>query len=218
MNSESEKKIIDYIKRNRISTTEIADCLGKKGNLPGIYPVTPGMHKVGKTRYIYGFDESNWSIHEQARDIKAGEVVIIDGINVNDRALMGELVTKFILLYKQAEAVVVRGIVRDANDLIRMKYAIWCKGFSPVGCFNVWHEESEEIKEIVKREKEIFDGSICVCDDTGVVIIPKEEIGEEFYKKLEWIEEQEDQWFYCIDRLKWDTYDTVCLKKYLEDK
>ena len=40
----------------------------------------------------------------------------------------------------------------------------------------------------------------------------------EFYKKLEWIEEQEDIWFDCIDRKKWNTFETVCLKKYEENK
>jgi hypothetical protein len=35
--------------------------------------------------------------------------------------------------------------------------------------------------------------------------------------KLEWIEEQEDMWFDCVHRRKWSTYDTVCLKKYLQD-
>jgi len=41
-------------------------------------------------------------------------------------------------------------------------------------------------------------------------------MNEKFLQKLDWIEEQEDIWFDCIDRLKWDTFDTVCLKKYRE--
>ena len=53
-----------------------------------------------------------------------------------------------------------------------------------------------------------------VCDDSGVVIIPKEQITEDMLQKLIAIEEQEDIWFDCIDRRKWDTFDTVCLKKY----
>lgn len=40
---------------------------------------------------------------------------------------------------------------------------------------------------------------------------------EDFLNKLHHIEEQEDTWFECIDHRKWDTYDTVCLKKYLQD-
>ena len=39
----------------------------------------------------------------------------------------------------------------------------------------------------------------------------------ESLKKLENIENQEDIWFEYLDKYKWDTYDIVCLKKYLND-
>ena len=62
----------------------------------------------------------------------------------------------------------------------------------------------------------LYDGGAAVCDDTGVVIIPKELHTEEFLEKLHNIEDQEDIWFECLDHRKWNTYDIVCLKKYLE--
>lgn len=211
------KKIVSYIKRNQVSTTEVADCLNKSGAIEKTMPLSSGMFKAGPIRYVYGFNESNWSIHEQIREVEAGEVVFIDGINVNGRALIGELVTKFLLLYKQAEAVVVLGKIRDANDLLKNRYAVWCQGISPVGCFNTKQELDEEVRQTVADRKKMYEGAVAVCDDTGVVIIPKDKISEEMYKKLENIEEQEDIWFDCIDRKKWDTYDTVCLKKYKEE-
>lgn len=217
MEKQIKQKIEEYIKSNRVSTTEVADCLGKSGVVKGVYPIVSGLHKVGKIKYVYGFLESNWSIHEQIRDSEKGDIIFIDGIEVGDRALMGELVTKYLLLYREAEAVVVNGFIRDANGIIRMKYAVWSKGVTPVGCFNIEKEETEEITAYAKRRKEELDGAIAVCDDTGVVVIPKEEITEAMLEKLERIEAQEDEWFYCIDRRKWDTYDTVCLKKYLDE-
>ena len=56
-----------------------------------------------------------------------------------------------------------------------------------------------------------------VCDDSGCTIITKENINENFYKKLEFIELQEDIWYYCVDTLKWSTFETICLKNYLKD-
>ncbi len=55
-----------------------------------------------------------------------------------------------------------------------------------------------------------------VCDDSGVVMIPKDKIDEKLITKLNFIEFQEDIWFYCVDTLKMTTFDTVCKKKYLE--
>lgn len=208
------KRIIDFIKRNRVSSTEVADCLGKTGAIEGVQPVNRGHFAVGPVRYVYAHSESNWSIHEQVRDVQPGEVVVMDGIGVNGRALVGELVSKFTLLYREAAAIVSLEKLRDANDLVKNNYAVWCMGFTPVGCFNTKVPESDAVKNVVAERRVRFDGALAVCDDTGVVLIPRGEFTEAFYRRLVEIEEQEDVWFNCIDFRKWDTYDTVCLKKY----
>lgn len=207
-------RIIRQMKTNRISTTEVADCLGKSGLFENAKSILPGNYKVGVIRWIYGCNESNWMIHEMARDVRPGEIVMMEGFHCNDRALIGELVSKYILLYRQAEAIITNENMRDANHLLKERFAIWCRGFSPIGCFN--REENARLDEKTFREHyEKYNGSIAVCDDSGVVIIPKELHTEEFFQKLVDIEEQEDMWFDCLDRRKWDTYDIVCLKKYL---
>lgn len=206
-------KIIDYIQINKVSTTEVADCLGKTGAIPNIYPVNREQFKVGRVRWIYAYNESNWEVHEQIRDVQKDEIVYIETFNCKDRAIVGELVSKYILLYKRASAIVTNAKMRDAHKLIKEKYPIWCTGFSPIGCFNIKNETKFD-EEIIRQRKKDIDGSVIVCDDSGVVLIPKEQLTEEFFSKLEFIEEQEDIWFDCIDRRKWDTFDTVCLKKY----
>ena len=50
-----------------------------------------------------------------------------------------------------------------------------------------------------------------------MVVIPKTQITEEFYDKLVAIELQEDIWYDCIDRKKWSTFKTICLKDYLKE-
>ena len=212
------EKILKYIRRNRVSSTEVADCLGKTGALEGVSAVNRGHFAVGPVRYVYGHSESNWSIHEQVRDVQPGEVVVMDGIDVKGRALVGELVSKFILLYRESAAIVALEKMRDANDLIKNDFAVWCPGFTPVGCFNKNVPETDAIKQIAAERKVRYDGTIAVCDDTGVVIVPKEQLTDAFYRKLVEIEEQEDVWFNCVDLRKWNTFDTVCLKKYKKGK
>lgn len=58
-----------------------------------------------------------------------------------------------------------------------------------------------------------INGGVMVCDDSGVVIIEKDNLTEKFYQKLEAIEEQEDIWFDCIDRRKWGYFRYCLLKK-----
>lgn len=214
---EIRDKIIEYIRINKVSTTEVADCLGKTGVLPDIMPVNRGQFCVGKIKWVYAYNESNWDVHEQIRDVEPNDIVYIETFACGDRAIVGELVSKYILLYQQAVAIVTNTKMRDAHRLIKERYPIWCKGFSPVGCFNTKNKEPFDAYVIADRMQNV-DGAVMVCDDSGVVLIPKKELTEEFLKKLEAIEEQEDIWFDCIDRRKWDTFDTVCLKKYKDCK
>lgn len=211
-----QKEIIKKIKKNRISTTEVADCMGKAGVLKHAHAVNRGHFAVGNVKWIYAYKESNWSVHEQIRSVKEGDVVLLEAFDCKDRATIGELVTKFMILYCQAEALVTNSYLRDANDLIKQNYPVWCRGFTPVGCFNKKIEEPLD-KKIRELHENMYEGSIAVCDDTGVVIIPKEYHTKEFCQKLDDIENQEDIWFECLDHRKWDTYDIVCLKKYLEE-
>lgn len=211
-----KKEIIDYIRKNRVSTTQIADCLGKSGCLENIYPLNAGLFRVGEILYTYAVNESNWTIHEDLRADLKDKIVYMDAIDTNGRAMVGELVSKFTLLYQGAAAIVTNGKMRDAHRLIKEKYPIWCSGVTPVGTFNLKTDVSQ-FSSVINENRERYEGAILVCDDSGVVFVPKEKINADFMEKIIKIEEQEDIWFECLDRRKWNTYDIVCQKKYLND-
>ena len=50
---EVREQIIKYIRVNKVSTTEVADCLGKTGVLPNVMPVNRGQFQVGKVKWVY---------------------------------------------------------------------------------------------------------------------------------------------------------------------
>ena len=211
-----KQKIIDFIRRNRVSTTEVADCLGKTGVLENVMPINRGHFKVGNVKWVYAYAESNWDVHEQIISTEENDVVFIEAFDCKHRAIIGELVCKYILLYKQASAIICNAKFRDAGALLRENYPIWCTGFTPVGCFNTKPEKALD-PAIVEKSQSKYDGAIAVCDDCGVVFIPKELHTEDFYQKLVKIEEQEDIWFSRLDHYKESTFDIVCLKTYLNE-
>lgn len=215
--SDIVNKIINLIEENRISSTEVADALGKSGVLKRITPLSPGKHVCGKVRYSYVFDGSNWPLHEQTQQVEKGVILYVDTFNCEDKAVFGDLVAKYLLLYSRLKAVIVNGFLRDVPNLKKHNYAVWCTGVTPLGCFNKPVTPSDSLLlEIEKRKKE-FEGAVMVCDDSGCTLIAPEKLTEETYRKLNLIELQEDIWFYCIDTLKWNTYETVCLKNYLKN-
>lgn len=214
--SNISQRIVDYLVRNRVSTTEVADALGKTGVLPNLMPINRGHYKAGKIKWIYACEESNWPVHEQIQDIEEDCVVFVEAFDCGDRAIFGELVSKYLLLYRQSRALVIQGKMRDAAALIRENWPIWCAGFNPVGCFN--KKPGVELDEELKiSHYEKYNGAIAVCDDCGVVVIPKEKLTEDFLLELHHMEDQEDIWFDRLDHYKENTFEIVCQKKYLED-
>lgn len=214
--SDISHRMIDYLVRNRVSTTEVADALGKTGVLPGLLPVNRGHYKAGKIKWIYAYAESNWPVHEQIQDLEDDCIVFVECFDCGDRAIFGELVSKYILLYHQSKAIVVNGKMRDAAGIIKENWPIWCSGLTPVGCFNRKPEKPFD-PEVEKAHREKYDGAIAVCDDCGVVVIPKEMITEGFLDKLHFMEDQEDIWFDRLDHYKESTFEIVCQKKYMND-
>jgi 4-hydroxy-4-methyl-2-oxoglutarate aldolase len=210
------EKTITLIERNRISSTEVADALGKNGVIDGLLPINTGKHIAGKVHYVYAYDESNWSVHEQIQEIPEDCILYIDSFNCNNKAIFGDLVSKYLMLYKQAKGLVVNGFMRDIPDLRKYSFPIWCAGFTPLGCYNIDIKITPETSEKVVVNKKKFQDGILVCDDSGCTLIEHSLINEDTYKHLELIELQEDIWSFCINTLKWSTYETVCLKNYMK--
>lgn len=209
------REIIDFCRKNRVSSTEVADALGKTGVFPNVQPINHNQHMVGLVRCIFTANNSNYAVHEQIRNVKEGEVVIIFAYDCENRAIIGDLVSKYILLYKGASAIVVQGLVRDVARLRRDGYAIWSEGFSPLGCNN---QPAEAYPSNLEREvRNIYEEAIAVCDEGGVTVIPKNMVSSEMLTRLNLIEMQEDIWSFCLNTLKWDTKKIVCDKAYLDD-
>ncbi|MBU7006395.1 RraA family protein [Phosphitispora fastidiosa] len=208
-----QQKLIEYIKKNRVSSTEVADCLGKRGAIPNIKALNRGHFEVGNVFWAYAYGGSNWDLHEQLQHVKENDIVLVEVFDSDNKAVFGDLVSKYLILYRQVSAIVVVGNLRDVPRLMKENWPIWCEGFNPIGCENVQLESKLDEKIIIERRNQ-YDGAIAVCDDTGVVLIPQSFHNEEFYRRLEFIESQEDIWYECIDRKKMTTFEAVCLKKY----
>ena len=147
MNKKIANEVISYIERNRVSSVEVADALNKTGVLEGLKILNSGHFVAGRISYFHADDESNWSFHEQIQNVQEGSLAYIDAINCKNRAVCGDLVIKYLVLYKKVKGIIVNGYLRDAHRLRKENYPIWCKGVTPLGCFN--HK--------VKRNKESSD-------------------------------------------------------------
>ncbi len=213
-----KEDIINYIRKNRVSTTEVADALEKSGAIESLKPLNSNnnLHKVGRVRCIFASYESNYYVHDQIRRIKENEIPLIISYKCNNKAIIGDLISKYLILYKSVNAILVLGNVRDVSKLMKENYPIWCEGSNPIGCVN--HPTKKSPKKIEDKYRKKYDGSIAVCDAGGVVIIENSKINNNTLNKIQALEVLEDIWYFCLDNLKWTTKEIVCDKKYIKNK
>ena len=210
MSNPWQGRILARIRLDRISTSQIAQCLGPQALLPGLAPLNPGHYRVGPVFWAQALDQRNWGFHEQIRDFPADHVLLVEATGCGQRAVFGELVSKFLMLYRQAQALVVRGWVRDVHTLVRYDWPLWCEGGTPLGCFNRPDQDPASAAQALESGRRAHQGAIAVCDDSGVALIPGPAQGPELLAKLEWVEAQEDRCFDLLDRRKLDTFDILC--------
>lgn len=206
-----KQEIINFIRVNRLSTTEIADAMGKVGHLRDAHPLNSGKHCVGEIRHLVVNSANNSSIHKAITFLEKNQILLVtsDREAIQSIAFMGELMIKAALLYQQAEAIVTTNPIRDAARIKRENYSVWANGVSPIGAVN-----SPDQEMMIGMN----DSGILIADDGGVVVIPEKVIDSDLLIRLQLIEDQEDLWSYCINTLKWTTHKTIVEKHYLQDQ
>ena len=212
-----QHEILDYIQTNRVSSVEISDALDKTGVIPSVKSINQGSYSVGIIKYITTWSESNWPLHQQIQDVGQGDMVFVDTFGCNDKAIFGDLVAKFLILYRKVAGVVVNGYVRDLHRLRREGYPIWAHGSTPLGCSNKKVHLADDVKNYFEQRREIYEGGILVADDSGCSLIERSRQTKSTLEKINFIELQEDIWYYCIDTLKMNTFEVICLKEYIHN-
>ncbi|MBM4252436.1 MAG: RraA family protein [Deltaproteobacteria bacterium] len=209
-------KLIDTIVNDKITTTMICDVMNKTGYLPQIKPINPGCFAAGEVRYVFAHSGTNYHLHQQLANIEEDKIIYVDAIDCDERAVFGDIVTQYLLEHRRARAIVTSGYMRDVNDLIREKCLVWCHGGTPIGCHNVNVPVPPATAALVEERRKLFEESILICDDSGVAMLTPNWMTPDFEQKLAFIEAQEAVWHYCVNTLKWSTYETVALKKYFD--
>ena len=218
------EELINYIYKNKISTTFCSDALDKHGVIPNCYKlknrINDNINEIicGQIYPVFVANGSNFSLHYQIREVPENVVCVVFTYNINQISLLGSLVADFLFKTRKIKALVVHGFIRDAYEIESSNYPIWSMGYNPIGCSN--NKGPDFPKEEVQRLKDIYDGGIAICDSCGVVAIPRHLVEEKeiMINKLDKIRDRELIWNHCINVLGWDTYETIILKSYLNDK
>ncbi|MEW6070078.1 MAG: 3-hexulose-6-phosphate synthase [Candidatus Thermoplasmatota archaeon] len=171
-----------------VSTPNISDAMHRKGAMKGILPVKKGLKFAGKAFTVKTLD-GDWAKPVEAIEkARVGEVIVIDA-GGGSTAIWGELAT-WSCKKKGIAGVVIDGAARDIDDILKMDFPLFIrniaanagepKGYGEIGC------------EIVCGGVVVKPGDWVIGDDSGVVVVPKENAVEIANRALD-VKEKENR-------------------------
>ncbi|MFW6040817.1 MAG: 3-hexulose-6-phosphate synthase [Thermoplasmatota archaeon] len=156
----------------RLSTPNISDAMHREPCMRDIRPITTeGKKIVGKAFTVKTVD-GDWAKPVEAIEkANEGEIIVIDA-DGGKTAVWGELAS-WSCKQKGIEGIVIDGAVRDVDDIKELGYPIFAKHHAsnagePKGYGGLNND-------IVCGGKKVRPGDWIVGDDSGVMVIPKEE-------------------------------------------
>lgn len=215
------KPFVEFIRSANLSCADVSDAMGKIDvinhlNQPSPLPLIGGLIKVGVCwqLVVKGDEEgrivSNWQLHEDLaeQDLRGSVLYVCSAYNDIDpgTAFFGHLVSKYVIQHLNAEAVVVNGAIRDTKRIVDDKLPVWAMSKTPLGKFQ------QNLEKTPGRDRPYLTGSVMVCDDDGVVFIPKEWQTQNLFDKLKKIAEREKSWYEELARGK-STFEITCLRE-----
>lgn len=158
----------------KISAANLSDAMHRRGVLPGIRPIAPGLKLVGRALTVRTAP-GDYAKPVEAIDLaKPGDVIVVDAGGVGP-ALWGEMATRS-AMNKGVAGVIIDGGIRDTGDIRELKFPAFARVISPNA------GEPRGLGEIgvaiTVAGEHVNPGDWMLGDDDGVVRIPREEAEE----------------------------------------
>jgi 3-hexulose-6-phosphate synthase/6-phospho-3-hexuloisomerase len=170
----------------KISAANLSDAMHRRGVLPGIRPIAPGLKVVGRALTVRTAPGDYAKPVEAIDQANPGDVIVVDAGGVGP-ALWGEMATRS-AMNRGLAGVVIDGGVRDTGDIRELGFP----AFASVICPNAG--EPRGLGEIgvatMVAGEEVSPGDWILGDDDGVVRIPREEAEEWANRGLELYERE----------------------------
>jgi len=155
---------------SKCSAANVSDAMHRRGWLPGIHPIAPGLRAVGPAVTVWTYP-GDWAKPVEAIDVaEPGSVLVID-VRGEGPAVWGEEASKS-CRSRGVAGVVIHGASRDTREIRELGFPVFSSLVAPaagdpkgLGMIGV----TLKIGETVVRP-----GDWIVADDDGVVAVPRE--------------------------------------------
>jgi 4-hydroxy-4-methyl-2-oxoglutarate aldolase len=134
-----------------------------------IKPIAPGMRLRGQARTVNAMAGDNGIIHAAIPLVRQGEVLVVNGMSVDDVAIWGEVMTRA-AMERGIGGIVLDGAVRDLADLREMGFPVFCRAAVPRGPHKGFGGTIDGA--ISCAGVAVSPGDLVIGDDDGVAVVP----------------------------------------------
>ena len=158
------------------SSAQIADCMSRLGGMdPGIRPVWPSPRVIGAALTVWCHSADNLMLHKALSVAMPGDIVVMNTQGNTANAGFGELIATSAVKIG-IRAVIVDGMVRDADALQSLQLPVYSRGLCPNGCNK---DGAGEVGAIVAcGGVAVRPGDVVVADRDGITIVPLDDSAE----------------------------------------
>ena len=159
-----------------LTSTLASDAAGGSGVIIGLSPLRPGQLVAGFASTVQVAPGDNGDLRAALRTgADSGEVLVVAGSPASDRAVIGDLMGRWIE-GRGYRAIIIEGRVRDVAELRTLKLQVWCAGVTPIASEK---EGGGSVGRTVHcAGVEVAPGDLVVADDDGVVVWPRPRVAE----------------------------------------
>lgn len=176
-----------------ISTANISDALFRMGHKDRtmrarIKPVDPSMQLFGPALTVHAYPGGTHACGLALKDVKPGEVIVINGGGFTDNILWGEIFSHTAVLAGCAGAVI-DGSVRDIEGVVEIGFPLFSAGISPQAGTG---DKLGKIRVPISCAGIVVNpGDFVYGDRLGVVVVPPELAVETLDATRQLIEKEE---------------------------
>lgn len=164
---------------SKIPAANVADSMGRLCALsPNIKRMAYAGGKImcGVALTVKGRAGDNLMLHKAMNISQPGDVIVFSGDSGRSRAIMGEIMYRYMEGFKKIEGIVVDGPIRDIDAIGAGTMPIYATGTTPGGPYK---EGTGEVNVPISCGGiSVNPGDIILGDQDGVIVIPREDAAE----------------------------------------
>ena len=157
-----------------LAASEAGDAMNREQVMAAaIKPIAPGTRICGQARTVNAMAGDNGIIHAAIPHLRPGEILVVNGLGVEDVAIWGEVMTHAAL--KQGIAgIVLDGAVRDVAAMRELGFPVFCRAVVPRGPHKGFGGTIDGA--ISCGGVTVSPGDLVIGDDDGVAVVPLAEV------------------------------------------